>query len=78
MRTLLGIVVAIGFAAGVVVWSLGHGAFGRFDSETLSPVTAPRPSAAVDAGVAMQRAAADRFCSATCTHTPRSLSTRSC
>ena len=58
MRTLLIIVVSIGFAAVLVLWSLGHGAFGRFDSEILSPVTAPRPSAAVEAGVARQRATA--------------------
>jgi hypothetical protein len=42
MRTAFVIVVVLGCAATLALWSLGRGAFGRFDSETLSPVEMAR------------------------------------
>ena len=50
-------VLLLVFVAVAVVYVMGRGAFGRFDSETLEPVEAARAAAAVAQGVDEQRAA---------------------
>jgi hypothetical protein len=45
-------------AAGLGLWLLGRGALGRFDSETIRPVDAPRPASRVREAVEAQRSAA--------------------
>jgi hypothetical protein len=59
MRSLFVVLLVLGCAALIAVWSLGRGAFGRFDSETLAPVEVARPAENVAAGMAAQRTAAD-------------------
>ena len=58
MRTVLVVILVLGTAAVVVIWALGQGALGRFDSETLTPVEAPRSAGSIVAGLDAQRAAA--------------------
>ncbi len=59
MRTALVIILALGCVALIAVWSLGRGAFGRFDRETLAPVEVARPAESVAAGMGVQRTAAE-------------------
>ena len=58
MRTALISIVLLLATALAVVWSLGRGAFGRFDSETITPVETARSFSDVAVGEAAQRAAA--------------------
>ena len=58
MRILI-LSIAIAAALGTLaLWSLGRGAFGQIDSDTLSPVKAPRTAESVGDATENQRAAA--------------------
>ena len=58
MRTALVVILLLAAAAAFVVWGLGKGALGRFDSETLVPVEASRSDESVAAARAAQQGAA--------------------
>ena len=59
MRTALISITLLVALSVLAVWSLGRGAFGRHDSETLTPVSAVRSPESVAHAAKVQRAAAD-------------------
>ena len=59
MRTVLISITLLVALSVLAVWSLGRGALGRHDSETLTPVSAVRSPESVAHAAKVQRAAAD-------------------